>query len=271
MPTAAVNGIDLYYESDGNGGAIIGLHGGLGFDHTYMRRGLAGIAEIARIITPDLRCNGRSGGPIETLSMEQLADDVAGLMDALGLPRATVLGHSYGGFVAQEFALRHPDRLDRLVLVDTTPGQPGEHEVVPDGPPQPEGLAELFSNPPMTDEEAVAFVPKILPYYLHTLQADEAMPFFEGSVMRVEAMAAGFAVMAEWSTVDRLAQVDAPTLALCGRHDVITSLPQSGRITSRIRRAELRVFEKSGHFPFIEEPGAFVSELRQWLGAGEQP
>lgn len=265
MPIVRISGVQLHFESDGSGPPIIALHGGLGFDHTYMRRGLAPLAQSNRLITPDLRCNGRSEAPIESLTMERLADDGADLLDELDIPVATILGHSYGGFVAQEFACRHPGRLARLVLVDTTPGQPGDGETPPEGPPQPEGLARLFSDPPSNDEAATAFVPKILPYYLHSMHLDAAMPFFEGSRMRVAPMLQGFAVLAAWSSVDRLNRINAPTLCLWGRHDVITSLPQSSRILQRIPRADLRVFEESGHFPFLEEPQRFFSELTTWL------
>lgn len=265
MPSANIDGVQLHFESDGDGPPIIALHGGLGFDHTYMRRGLAPLAQSARLITPDLRCNGRSEAPIDSLTMERLADDIAGLMDVLEIPAATVLGHSYGGFVAQELALRHPERLARLVLVDTSPGQPGVAEIPPEGPPQPEGLVRLFANPPTSDEAATAFVPQILPYYLYSLDVDSAMPFFVGSQMRVAPMQQGFALLAGWSSVDRLREVTAPTLCLWGRHDVITSLPQSGRILDRIQGAELRVFDRSGHFPFMEEPEDFFRELNRWL------
>jgi proline iminopeptidase len=265
LPTAYVNGIDLYYESDGDGPPLVNLHGGLGFDHQYMRRSFARLAGSLRVISFDQRCNGRSSAPVETLTMEQLADDVAGLLDHLHIEKATILGHSYGGFVAQEFALRHPARLSRLVLVDTTPGQLGVGEVEEQGPPMPPEMAAVMSRPPASDAEMQSQLPQILPFYLHSGSPTAAAALFEGTVCRVAAMARGFEVLAGWSSVDRLHHVSAPTLALWGRHDVVCSPPQAKRIVSRIPGAELRMFEQSGHMPWIDEAGPFFDALEDWL------
>lgn len=109
------------------------LHGGLGLDHHLYRRTLAPLAEHFQLIFPDQRGNGRSTTEdLGSITMPQLADDALALADHLGLDQFSVFGHNYGGFVAQELALRHSDRLDTLVLVDTTPGQLGDGEAATD-------------------------------------------------------------------------------------------------------------------------------------------
>jgi pimeloyl-ACP methyl ester carboxylesterase len=87
---------------------------------------------------------------VETFTIEQAADDAAVLLDHLGADRAVVLGHSYGGFIAQELALRHPDRLAGLVLVDTTPGQLGRTEDpgLDQGPRPPREFVDLITDEP---------------------------------------------------------------------------------------------------------------------------
>lgn len=127
VPSALVNGTELFHEVDGDGAPCLVLHGGLGVDHTMYQRTLGPLAPPMQLVYLDHRCNGRSGRPpLITLTMEQLADDAVGLADHLGLDRFHVLGHSYGGFVAQELAIRHPDRVAALLIVATTPGQLGD-------------------------------------------------------------------------------------------------------------------------------------------------
>ncbi|MBV8957209.1 MAG: alpha/beta fold hydrolase, partial [Actinobacteria bacterium] len=215
----------------------------------------------------DHRGNGRSGRPpVDTLTMEQLADDAAALLDHLGAAHARVIGHSYGGFIGQEFALRHPDRLEALVLVDTTPGQLGDGEVEDTRgvQPPPEFLA-LMSTPPASDAELAARIPDMLPFYFHRAEKVDIAGHMANTVFSVDAMMQSMMVLGGWSSVDRLKQVAVPTLVLFGRHDVITSWPQGERIASRIPGAQLQIFEESGHFPWLEQHDAFFELLTGWL------
>jgi proline iminopeptidase len=114
------------------------LHGGPGFDQGYLRPGLAPLAADAQLLFVDLRGQGRSS-PVsaESSSLEQMADDVAALCHELGLERPTVFGHSAGGFVALQLALRHPALAAGLILWHTAP------TLMPLADPQPPaGLAE---------------------------------------------------------------------------------------------------------------------------------
>ena len=268
MPTAAINGTELYYETSGGGTPCLALHGGLGFDHQYLRRTLKPLEGRMRMVYFDHRGNGRSGRPpMETMTMEQLAHDVAGLMDALEIETALVLGHSYGGFVAQEFALRHPDRLRGLILVDTTPGQLGSSESESDeqGPPIPDEMVELMSIVPATDAEFEALAPRMLPFYVHSTPVAEVAAVVDGTIFSAGAMVRGFQVLAGWSSVDRLGAVTVPTLLPWGKQDLVCSLPQAHRIARRLPAAEVRVFERSGHFPWLEEPDAFFPAVEEWL------
>ena len=268
MPLAHINGTEIFYEQRGEGPPCIALHGGLGMDHQYLLRTLAPLEEQLRMIYLDHRGNGRSGRPpMESITMEQFADDAAGLLDELGIESAIIVGHSYGGFVAQEFALRHSGRLRALILVDTTPGQLGATET-PDeeqGPPIPEGMVELMSTAPASDADLAGLMRRMLPYYFHAMTPDQAEPAMAGMVFSADAMVRGFEVLAGWSSVDRLPDITAPTLLLWGRHDLVCSLPQATRIANRLPDAEVRVFENSGHFPFVEEPRPFFEGVREWL------
>jgi proline iminopeptidase len=268
VPTNEVDGTSLYHEELGRGPVMLVLHGGPGFDHSYFRPDFDRLSTRTRLVYLDHRCHGRSGRPpVETFTIEQAADDAAGLLDLLGADRAIVLGHSYGGFIAQEFALRHPDRLAGLVLVDTTPGQLGSTEDpgFDQGPPPPREFVELITDQPRSDAEYAAAMPRLIPFYLHRVSWAEVEPRMSGVVFSAEALVRGMGVLRSWSSVDRLGEIAAPTLVLVGRHDIPTSRQQSERIARRLPGAELVVFDDSGHFPWWEEPDRFFAVLEGWL------
>jgi proline iminopeptidase len=268
MAIAELNGTSIWYDREGTGPPCLVLHGGLGVDHTLYQRTLAPLRERLTLVYLDHRGNGRSGRPsLDTITMEQLADDAAALAGHLGFQQVAVLGHSYGGFVAQELALRHPGLVVGLVLVDTTPGQLGATESADDdqGPPPPPELAEAMSVVPTTDDEFATGMREQFGFYLHRLDPAELEPVLAATIFDVRAMLRGFEVLAGWSSVDRLHTIAAPTLVLAGRHDVFTSWPQSVRIATRIPNAEMVVFENSGHMPWLDEPQQFVDVVVDWL------
>jgi proline iminopeptidase len=142
-----VNHTELYFDVEGPelaiGGAelrprptMVVLHGGPGFDQGYLRPGLRVLAGSAQLVFVDLRGQGRSAGtPVESCTLEQMADDVAALCAALGIERPLVFGHSAGGFVALQLALRHPGLAAGLILCHTAATRaPVADPVPPPGP-----------------------------------------------------------------------------------------------------------------------------------------
>jgi proline-specific peptidase len=127
----AVNGIRLYVDIEGAGlvadgplmrekPTLILLHGGPGADHSLYKPDFSALSDLAQIVYYDHRGCGRSeDGPPESWTLAQWADDLKGLCDTLGLDKPIVLGTSFGGFVAQAYATRHPDRIGKLILIAT--------------------------------------------------------------------------------------------------------------------------------------------------------
>ena len=113
---AAVNGINLYYESRGSGRPMILLHGGLGSGEMFGAI-LPALAERHHVITPDLQGHGRTADIDRPIDIRLMADDIAALIDHLGLDRPDVVGYSLGGGVALQTAVRHPTKVRRLVTV----------------------------------------------------------------------------------------------------------------------------------------------------------
>ncbi len=119
MPIADANGIRLYYEVQGEGRPLLVILG-LAADVSEFSPLLADLAHTRQVITLDNRGSGRSDKPDEPYSIEVMAADALGVMDAVPVERADVLGISLGGRIALELALRHPERVERLVLVSTS-------------------------------------------------------------------------------------------------------------------------------------------------------
>ena len=196
------------------------------------------------------------------------ADDVVRLADALDIENFALFGHSFGGWVALEAALRHPGRVSALVLAATTPGQLGATESAEEeqGNPMPEELEQLLLSQPGTDVEAAEVYRALAPYFMRSLDASPLLDTIDESVVSADSMRRVFEALAAWSAIDRLEELDCPTLLLAGRHDVFCSPPQLGRIAKRVPSAELVLFENSGHFMWFEEPDRFFNEIvGPWL------
>jgi proline iminopeptidase len=274
MPEAEVNGTTLHYERVGSGIPCIALHGGLGMDHTYLRKAFGPLEDVLELVYVDQRGNGRSGRPsLETITMQQLADDVRAFADVVGLERFAVLGHSFGGFVALEFATTHPERLTHLLLLDTSPGafEPTDEELAerPDPPSVSasarEGLRRMFSGLPSSDDEFAEFLPAIAPAYMHHGDTSLLTAAYSDAILDAKTLARGFAFLPEWSVAGELGRIACPTFVTCGRYDLLTTPECSKRLATSIPGAELAWFEDSGHFPWLEEPEAFFDAVKSFL------
>src|SRR5438045_1439481 len=123
---ASVNGISLYYEVHGQGKPLIMLHGGFGSFEMFSALSPA-LAEKYQVIGVDLYGHGRTALTDRPLRFEHMADDIAGLIEHLGLDKADVLGFSLGGAVALQTAIRYPERVNKLVLISTPFKRTGWH------------------------------------------------------------------------------------------------------------------------------------------------
>src|SRR6476620_3379118 len=115
MPEARVNGVRIWYQETGAGEPVMQIHGA-GFGHFNFATATPILSRSFRCIDFDMRGYGESERPSQQYSMEVWADDVAGLMDHLGLRTAHIHGTSMGGMVAQQFAAKYPERTQRLVI-----------------------------------------------------------------------------------------------------------------------------------------------------------
>lgn len=249
------------------------LLGGLGLDHTLYRETLWKLAETRQVIWPDLRANGRSASGHIPFCMEQLAQDVFSLARQLGLDSFNVLGHSYGGFVAQEMMFLQSSLqasglqasslqasgLHKVVLVCTRGGQKGAYEA-PFGhlmPNRPQALLDIWKTPPATDKECANNWFESAPFFTTAANVDSLRHANRHTLCRANAHTRSDEIYETWSSFDRLPGVTNATLVLSSALDGICPPIESYRIGSRLPHATHHVFAEGNHYPWMECPNEF--------------
>ena len=283
-----VNHTELYFDVEGPELAIAGdelrrrptlvvLHGGPGFDQGYLRPGLRALAADAQLVFVDLRGQGRSAmAPLESCTLEQMADDIAALCPALGIERPLVFGHSAGGFVALQLALRHPDLASGLILCHTAPTLASVPE--PDSPPGPaqrggpasgDAATRLFAGD-FAPEVLQAFQRLVLPLYAAPGHQDLPARLITLTALNADIAANFFQRLApNYDVRPHLATITAPTLVIVGRHDWVCQ-PAAGRaLADSIPDARLVELSDAGHFGFSETPEPFLHAVREFLARVE--
>ncbi len=262
---------ELFVTTIGTGTPVLVMHGGLGVDHTYFRPWLDGLADVAELTYYDHRGNGRSARPpLDDVDHATWIADADALREHLGHERVVVLGHSYGGFLALGYALAHPERVAGLVLVGTAAVMEHwerVHENLAARAATPAQLRAFEDRPFLDNDELGATMGALLPLYFH--RPDPKVVEELGRTMRFSAAAsaAGGRCMATYDVRAALASIQVPALVLGGRHDFIMPPDVTAEpLAAGLPCAELVVFEESGHFPFVEEPEAFLRVVRRWLG-----
>ena len=171
---ASIRGTELFYEAHGTGRPLLLMHGGMGHDHAYLRPWLDRLAGTFRLVFYDHRGNGRSerSASLAGVGLDTWADDANALRQHLELGTIVVFGHSFGGFVALEYARRHPDTLAGLILCSTAPAWDYE-EVAAAGlraratDDQVAAVAAGYGPEPLSEQAYRDRWEQILPLYFH--------------------------------------------------------------------------------------------------------
>lgn len=269
-------GIHLYAVSLGRGLPVLFLHGGMGLDHQHFRPGMDTLAAGHRIVYTDLRGQGRSPlpAPDPAWRIDLWVQDLEVLRNALGLDSWIVLGHSAGGLIALEYAHRHPERTRGLVLCATVPCFDFGAELFPRllaeaDERQQAALLTLFATGPANAGELKAAHLEILPLYFHRLLPEHSECFRNRTIYRHEA-SNGFRseVLSSFDSRPWLSALTMPVLVIEAEHDRFIPTRYAGEVFEHLIPDVRRVrIPDAGHFPFLEQPAAFLDALRGWLGA----
>jgi proline iminopeptidase len=269
-----INGTELVVEAFGpvDGPAMIVHHGapGLG-SRAEPKRSFGAFADRMRVIVFDARGSGESGddGPF---THAQWVADVDAVRAHFGYERIVMAGGSYGGFIAMEYALAHPDRVRALVLRDTAADTAHDHVAVEraratDRTVIPEWVIERIGTGRFTgDDQLREYWQAILPLYDHQYDPAAVAARVAATRFHYRTHNAAFGEnMPRYDLKPRLPDVGCPTLVTVGRHDWRTPVGASRTIAALIPGAQLVIFEKSGHSPPTEEPELFQQVVRDFL------
>jgi pimeloyl-ACP methyl ester carboxylesterase len=262
VPTFVHDGLTLWYEESGRGAPVVFLAGTMG-DHTQWRTVVAEM-KGRRSITPDNRDIGNSSMARRDYSVRDMARDVLALMGHLDLERASIVGHSLGGKIAQEVALLAPARVDKLVLVCSS----AQHDVAS------RSLMELWISLREEIADSLIFAQMICfcvmgPDALAQCSLRDAVEMW---VLRTELQrGSSFIRNVEASlasdTLERLGDIQAPTLVIYSDCDRIFGPKHGEQLIAGIPGAQGTVMEGCGHAPMVERPAEFARLLQQFLAS----
>lgn len=269
---ATVNGQKLYYVTLGQGVPVIFLHGGLGFDHQYFRPFLNPLADSAKVVFYDHLGHGKSDRPANfaDLTFARLSSDCDALATALGFDKFVLVGHSYGGFIALDFALRYPRRLAGLVLACTAPDLTSGLRDPPGGTAEQQAaLHRLFAGAKenATDQALRANWSAAVPLYYNnaTPPAGVVADVDRRTIYSAAGFLRGFEILGGFDVVSKLPTIETPTLVQYGSGD-IWRFGDNERLAKNIPGAKLTYFADSGHWPFQEEQAAYLGAVRGFVG-----
>lgn len=249
--------ISLHYAElgTGSGEPVLFLHG---FTDSWFSfsRVLRRLPPWVHAFAVDQRGHGNSDRPRQGYAISDFAADALAFLEAVGLSRATVVGHSMGSLVAQHLAIDHPERVDRLVLVGST------------ADPRTEGARELEARiETLTEPEVPAFLRELSKHVTHRPLPEK---FFEGVVAEsrkvpLRVWRAASAGLMAFDRASDLSRIGAPTLIVWGAHDDIFPRAQQERLAEAIPDATLRVYPDAAHAPHWEHPKRFTRDLARFV------
>jgi 3-oxoadipate enol-lactonase len=252
MPTAHLNGIDLYYERAGEGPPLLFFNG----SGATLETSAPIIEQFRRhfdVVAHDQRGLGRTAIPEGPYTMADYAADAAALLDHTGWATSAVVGISFGGMVTQEYAVTFPERVTRLALLCTSAGGAGRasyplHELAQRTPAEQAAIGVTLLDTRFTPEW-LATHPR--DRALVDMRAERPVPSLEerrGQLEQIEARR-------HHDVWDRLPKIVAPTFVACGRYDGIAPPANGDAIAGRIPGAELRMYD-GGHLFFVQDQTA---------------
>ena len=239
----------------------------------YERQLPAALDDRFTLAFVDVRGSGRSTGTVTDLTFDLMAADLEAVRTALGAPRVVVLGHSIAGMLAIEYARRHPETVSHAIVVGS--------------PPRGDMAVLLAASTAFFQERASAERKRLLQEKMAGLPPGaspaegmyaqtpmrffdplyDARPLFADSQPRPEVLRHLLGTLAPTWDVTAGDPLRAPTLLVHGRHDYTVPYVLWDDVLPRLPTATMRLFERSGHQPFVEEPARFSEEMSAWFEA----
>jgi pimeloyl-ACP methyl ester carboxylesterase len=267
MPKILAGEVELYYEEQGTGAPLV-LIPGFGTGLWIWFKQVPAFSQKFRTLTFDPRGVSRSGKPDAPITIRTIAYDLAALLRALRIKSAHILGASFGGFVAQEFALGFPEMTRSLTLCCTSFG--GTHHV----PPSVETLQALASTKGLNTEERVrenlllAFSVEFVER--HPEEVEKVIELRAQNFVPEHAYLHQLQAALDFDAEERVSQIQVPTLVLTGDADIIVPMQNSHNLAARIPNAKLVIIKGGSHTFFIEQAGEFNAAVIEFTSEIEK-
>jgi proline iminopeptidase len=273
--TFETSGATIYYEVQGSGTGtpLVLVNGGPGFDHTYLHLSPVWdtLGKNRRLVMYDQRGTGRSLGnhPGQTYTLKDQIDDLEAVRSQLGVEQIDLLGHSWGGYLVMAYAAVHPDRIAHLFIVDSAAPQWKEilflfKEVFPETTERRDafGFAEEMGDQKAIDAELHEYLTML---FYSPEKRDAFVGALPTSVYNRSVNQAVGADVERFDLNPEIRKFKFPVMVVTGRFDMNVAPVVAYKIHNAIPGSKFRVFERSGHLPFYEEPDAFVQVAEQFL------
>ena len=252
------DGHRIFFELDGDGPPVTLIHGVGTWSDDWLGV-IDHLDDRFRVLRYDLRSHGRSGKPPGDYTADDFVDDLAFLLDHLGIEKTNLAGFSLGGLIAQAFVLAHPDRVDRLALISTVAGRTDEERERVMG-----RLDFIRSEPPASYFEASAarwFTDEFRAEHPELLAAKKEVI----ARMNTERYAACYRVLAQSDFADRLHTINNRTLVMTGEFDQGSNPRMASLMHDRIANSELIILPHLRHSILLEAPDIVGGALRKFF------
>lgn len=275
MTTVSIRGVSLFTQVLGQGYPLVFMHGGPGQDYTTLLP-FSPLADQFTLIFYDHRSNGHSdGADVSSMTWKNLTADADELRQTLGFNKWAVIGHSFGGNVALEYALRYPQSLSHLVLMDTGGDQWWVQQNAPEilakrgySASSVQAARRFFSGQITADEYFPTVFKFFKAYYYRINLPGLVHDIFSGprTKFRPEATIFGYSQLLNgWTVMDRLSEINVPVLVMAGRHDFLFPPEHQAILADRLPNAKLELIERAGHNPQMERPDEVIQAIRDFM------
>jgi len=263
MPKQKIDAGTLYYEVRGSGEPLL-LIAGLGADNSCWSGVVKRFSSRFQTIVFDNPGSGRSSNFRKPHTIRHLAADAASLLDYLGIERAHLIGHSMGGYIAQEFAINYPGRVNKLILEGTASVSSSRNNALFSG----------FSKK-LQEKEAVEAWIKTWAVWLFSPKTVASGTFVKTFIKQAAkypypASAEGFKAqaeaMAKFDARGRLSAIKAKALIIEGEDDILIRPEEAGGLAKQIPGSKIRLIKNTAHYLHIENPSLFTKIATEFLG-----
>lgn len=267
MPKIESNGIELYYEVHGSGQPLL-LITGLGYGSWYWHKLTAVLKDHFQVILFDNRGSGLSSKPEGPYTVPMMAADTAGLLEGMGLEEVAVMGHSLGGFIAQELVISRPHLVSKLILASTNHGG---MKVIPISMEAMEVLTNREGDPLELVKRGIeiacapGFMDKNLDVVRELIDYRFTKPVPAAQYQAQVLAGAGTAAFTDDQVIERMASIEVPTLILFGEYDRVVPPGNAELLAAKIAQSQIVVIPDTGHMFPIEDPPATANAIKTFL------